>query len=48
MTFKRIGGSDKFDIEWRGDIALAYAGRLALEYKFRAEVLNVQMPQLEE
>jgi hypothetical protein len=48
IAFKRIANSDNFDIEWRGDIALAYAGRLALQYKFRADVFNVQMPQLEE
>jgi hypothetical protein len=46
MTFKRIAKSDFFNIRWQGDIALAYAGRLALEYKFRAEILNVRMPQL--
>jgi hypothetical protein len=45
IKFSRVKGGDRFDIDWRGSIALAYAGRLKPEYRFRAQVLNVRMPK---
>jgi hypothetical protein len=46
IEFKRIAGTDCFNIDWSGNVALAYAGRLKPEYKFRAQILNVKMPKV--
>jgi hypothetical protein len=46
ISFSRVPGSDLFDIEWRGKIALTYAGDYTPNHSFRAELRNVKWPAL--
>ena len=44
IRFLRRGESDRFDIEWTGKIALAYAGDFEYRHDFKALIFDVQMP----
>jgi hypothetical protein len=46
IKFSRVAGGDKFDIDWRGNIALAYAGRFTPGYSFRAQLWGAAMPKV--
>jgi len=46
MTFRRIGQTQTFDIDWSGKIALAYAGDYDFKYDFRAKICGVPLPKL--
>jgi hypothetical protein len=46
IRFVRRGGSDRFDIEWTGRIALTYAGDYEFRHDFKARIIDVQAPQL--
>jgi hypothetical protein len=46
IRFDRIPGSDRFNITWTGQIALAYTGDLAYKYEFAAHLYDVAAPRL--
>jgi hypothetical protein len=46
IRFARRGDSNRFDIEWIGKIALAYAGDYEYRYDFRAQIYDVPAPSV--
>ena len=48
LRFSRAQGSDLFNIDWRGRIALTYAGGYELEHDFRAAIAGVSLPMAED
>ena len=46
IRFTRRGDSDRFDIEWSGKIANAYAGDYDYRHDFRAVIYDIPAPQL--
>ncbi len=46
ISFKRVEGSNTFDILWEGKVALTYQGDYELEHSFRAEIHNVELPEV--
>lgn len=48
ITFRRIADSDRFLIDWRGRIALAYAGETEYRYRFAAVLHDKTLPALPE
>lgn len=46
IAFSRIPGTDLFDIEWEGKIALNYSGDYAPKHRFRAELKGISLPTI--
>ena len=46
IEFRRIAGSDAFDIIWSGDIALSYTGNDQLEHRFEARIARMPCPAI--
>ena len=46
IAFTRVPGTQLFDLDWRGKIALAYVGDYEPEHCFRAEIRGVQLPNI--
>ncbi len=46
IEFRRIPGSDNFNILWSGDIALSYVGNYRLEHRFEARIAGVPCPAI--
>lgn len=46
IAFTRLGDTDRFDIDWRGRIALAYAGDFEPRYEFHTTLTSVVAPRL--
>lgn len=44
IAFRRNHSTGLFDIDWRGEIALTYAGNDTLEHRFHAELSGVPCP----
>lgn len=44
ITFRRLGGGDRFDIVWTGEIALTYVGDYGLDHRFEARIASVPFP----
>ena len=44
ITFRRVPGTDTFDIDWRGRIALTYAGDYEPRHAFHAVLHGVAAP----
>ena len=46
IKFTRIGETDHFNIEWNGNIALAYVGDYDFDYEFKTFITDVKIPEL--
>lgn len=44
ITFLRITGTDHFDIEWEGKIALTYVGDYEPKHRFHAALFGIRAP----
>jgi hypothetical protein len=46
IAFSRVSGTDLFDIDWQGRIALTYTGDDAPRHRFRAEIKGIELPTI--
>lgn len=46
ITFRRVAGTNLFNIAWTGRIALAYVGEEEYKYEFEARINGVPFPKL--
>lgn len=44
IKFSRRGASDRFDLHWKGKIALVYSGHYDYDYEFEARIFDVELP----
>lgn len=48
IRFRRVAGTDRFDIDWSGKIALTYGGCWDFDHAFRVKLSAVPAPVLSE